>query len=322
MTGPNPKIPAETIALREEIVEIYKRAQDRLKRQLMSTKLTDFRRFRIAEQLAQVNKIVAALNADLKDTLPNLIPAYYEYGVDLADVALKAQEVDIISLNMGNRIHTAGVQVVAQQMALDLAGANQSMKQISTQILRETQQTLLQEKQVNRIIADGIVNGETRRETSARLQSDLEARLNGARFVKAGNKTFTPEYYAELVTRTRTREAVTQGAISRTLEHGVTLAQISFHSSACDVCKRYEGKVFSLVKDDGSGFPFLDRRPPFHPNCRHVLVGYVLIPGREDEIEALKLLSNSKSPIQEQDRTYEEALDAAKRLGVHRLKVA
>lgn len=260
-----PDIPAEVLRRRELLVEIYITTQKRLTKQLTGAALTDFARFRINEQLTQLNAIIAALNVDVRDAMPGVVAGYYKHGADLAGIALEAQGVSVGVLNLGNRINTAAIQVVAEQMALDFAKANASMKDTGSRILRETQQTLIQEKQINQIIADGLVTGETRRETSERLRKAINDKVGDGKMVQAGGKTFTPEYYAELVTRTRTREAVTQGAVTRSMEYGITLFQVSIHDAPCAQCAQYQGKVYSVVPD--SGFPMLEARPPFHPHC-------------------------------------------------------
>lgn len=313
MTGPAPEISSEVLAQRKELVDVYIAAQRRLEKVLSSALLTDFRRFRIQEQLVQIDAIIAALNRDVKGALPGVVKAYYTHGTDLASAALKAQAVSVTALNLGNRIHTAAVQAVAEQMAQDLAKANMAMRDTSTRILRRTQQVLVEERQINQIIAEGIATGESRRQTSARLRDALAKEIGAGNFVEAGGRKFSPEYYAELVTRTRTREAVTQGAVTRSMEFGITLFQVSIHDNPCPRCAQFQGKVYSILPD--SGFPMLEFRPPFHPHCRHVLLPYVPIPGREERHEALKALSNSKAPITGGLPGYKEAVAQARKTG-------
>lgn len=318
MSGVPPQIPDEVLQMRKRLVDVYIRAQRRLAKRLASPALTDFAKFRIQEQLVQINAIIGALNAEIKDALPGLVPAYYKHGADLAGVAMQAQGVKISALNLGSRIHTAAIQAVAEQMALDLAKANTSMKESARRILRQTQQTLVQEKQINKIIAEGLVTGESRRETSARLKEALQTQVGEGKFVQVGKFNYTPEYYAELVTRTRTREAVTQGAVTRSMEFGITLFQVSIHDNPCPQCSQYQGKVYSVTPD--SGFPMLEARPPYHPHCRHVLLPYVERPGKEDQHEAIKALSNSKEPITGGLPGYTEAVAQARATGGLRKK--
>lgn len=98
-------------------------------------------------------------------------------------------------------------------------------------------------------------------------------------FVDRAGKRWALNSYAEMVVRTTTREAVTAGALSRMVAHGVDLARISSHSSSCDICKPWEGRLVSL---DGQTADFAGEHvaslgavpnggPPLHPNCKHSL---------------------------------------------------
>ena len=61
------------------------------------------------------------------------------------------------------------------------------------------------------------------------------------------------------------------GTKNRLLEHGHDLVSISEHLQSCDICKPYQGRTFSLTGRDDV-HPLIDKLPPFHPNCRHVLL--------------------------------------------------
>ena len=59
-----------------------------------------------------------------------------------------------------------------------------------------------------------------------------------------------------------------------TVQNGIDLMQFSYHSTSCPVCHPYERKVFS-ISGTHPDFPPLERRPPIHPQCAHILVSYV-----------------------------------------------
>ena len=84
--------------------------------------------------------------------------------------------------------------------------------------------------------------------------------------------------YAELVARTKTREAVTRGSINRYIEAGQDLVIITNHGTDCEVCKFFEGKVFS-ISGTHPKYPPIDQLlnggPPFHPNCLHNIAPFV-----------------------------------------------
>lgn len=110
---------------------------------------------------------------------------------------------------------------------------------------------LLQDRQIARMVAGG-----------------------GPGFVDSAGRKWTLDRYSEMATRTVTREAVVQGSVDRMVSHGVTLARVSLHASACQICKPYEGRLVDLTGDnrdfDGEA-AMTGPLPPYHPSCRHSL---------------------------------------------------
>jgi len=262
-----PNLPPDVTRAQQELIRAYRNATRRLERQLSGAALTDFQRFRITEQLQQIRVIIAALNQQAQDAAQRMIGPSYRVGIKLSADALVRAGIEV---NMGNVLATEAIAVVADQMAMDLIAANASLEIQARRFLRLTQQKLLTEQQINQGIARGIIEGETRKQVSDRLLKQLKGKMEeGARIVikcKDGKlRSYDPAQYAELVARTRTREAVTQGTIRTGMDYEVYLFQVSVHSGACEMCIPFQGKVFAIV--DGTGYPILKESPPFHPNC-------------------------------------------------------
>ena len=277
----------------KELIEAYRRAGERIDKELQKAALTSFRRFNLGAHKQQIATYIRALDALAADTAKVIAPKCYEVGADLATDALREQGVKVSS-SMGSRINTAGVQAVTDQMALDFLSSNRAMEQSAMRLLRRTQQMHLDERQINDIIADGLVQGETRRAASSRLRDALVKELGDGVRVQAGSRSFKPDYYAEMVTRTRTREAVTEGAIRTGQANGVCLFRVSVHQNPCEeVCQALQGKIFATV--EGTGFPMMTKRPPYHPSCKHVAVPYV--PKDDEEEERLREFSNNKETV-------------------------
>lgn len=120
---------------------------------------------------------------------------------------------------------------------------------------RQLVQDLLRDRDVRRLVAGDGVTG----------------------FVDRAGKRWALSSYAEMVVRTTTREAVSQGALARMAAHGVNLARISTHASACDICRPWEGKLVSLdgntTEFQGEAVAGIGALPnggiPLHPRCRH-----------------------------------------------------
>lgn len=105
-------------------------------------------------------------------------------------------------------------------------------------------------------------------------------------FVDRAGKRWALDTYAEMAVRTVTRQAVVEGQVARMASHGVSLARISTHASACSICQPWEGRLVSL---DGSTTDFQGEAvasgvdlPPFHPNCKHTIQPVV------ESVEALR----------------------------------
>jgi hypothetical protein len=82
--------------------------------------------------------------------------------------------------------------------------------------------------------------------------------------------------YAEMATRTTTREAVVHGQVNRLLAHGVSLVRISEHADSCPQCQPFQGRLIDLsgTITEFQGEAVADGPlPPIHPRCRHTIIG-------------------------------------------------
>lgn len=115
-----------------------------------------------------------------------------------------------------------------------------------------------------------LLGNQTRRQAA-------QAALN--RFAKAGIKGFvtksgagwTLESYTEVAMRTACGRAAVQGHVDRLQANGLDLVIISDAPKECNLCRPFEGKVYSLSGTDPK-YPPLDSARAgglFHCNCRH-----------------------------------------------------
>lgn len=252
----------------DELTALYASRQASLQTRLAGINLTEFQRFRTEELLRQINQEIRFLNEQTTKWAEGAIDVSYFNGVALSRDRLKALAVTD-SVNTGALIHRAAVDILTQQTATDLLSANRSIQRNLTRFVRRTQQQLVQDKAISQMIAEGIIEGESRRVTSDRILNNLRAQMGQSKFITINGRNFEPKTYAELLARTRTREAVTQGSVNTALQHRIDLVQISVHSTSCVVCMPFQGKIFSISGNDDD-FPTLVDLPPFHPNCKHV----------------------------------------------------
>lgn len=128
-------------------------------------------------------------------------------------------------------------------------------------------------------VTRGVAEGATPKQRTEDLARDLRARGLTA-FVDKRGRRWNLDTYAAMVTRTTTREAMSRGMANRIIDHGEHLVEVSEHVGACPICIPLQGKTYTLTEEGEPEYPRLPRLPPFHPNCRHVLV-----PARQNFLE-------------------------------------
>ena len=250
--------------------KIYSAAQKTLTAELRKIDLTDFQKIRSTQLLQQVNAIVVALNKEAAKWAKDSIPQAYEQGIDLAAARLKALNVTRF-VAYDAQIHTSAVNALVNDVSIEMLIANDGMKKFFNRVIFSTQQSLLQDTEISRMIGEGIIQGQARRTVSDTILKELRAQLGEERFLVINGRNYQPAKYAELLARTRTREASSQGSINTALRYGVDLMQWDSHSEICEYCAQFAGRVYSISGSDGD-FPMLTEEPPLHPNCRCVIV--------------------------------------------------
>jgi SPP1 gp7 family putative phage head morphogenesis protein len=296
--------------LRQQIDQlrvIYRDAQKNLADKLRLIDLTDFQRYRAEKLLAEVNQIVAGLDRRTYVWAKKSIPFSYERGIDIAADRLKAMNVTRF-VSYDAQIHTSAVNIMVDDVTLEFMASNQSIKTSFNRVIRQTQQRLIEDREISRSIAQGIVQGETRRAVSDSILKNLREQLGNEQFITIKGRHYRPDKYAELVARTRTREATSQGTINTALRYGVDLVQWDAHSEVCEYCQQFSGRVYSISGQD-EDFPMLTEKPPLHPNCKCVIMpvtkGHL---ERRGELNETVKLSNSPSTKIDSFSRFEEVM--------------
>jgi hypothetical protein len=119
-------------------------------------------------------------------------------------------------------------------------------------------------------LEEALMAGWSRQRLSGILEKRLEAELGEDGLVNINGRNYQIDYYAELVARTRLREAQSDATIDLCGEYGCDLVEFSQHATSCAVCAPFEAQVFS-ISGESDRYPQLTdaETPPIHPNCRH-----------------------------------------------------
>jgi len=250
----------------DTLIQIYRSAQKRLSVQARDLLSTDFERYRAEALLKEVNATISVLDKSVYQWSKASIPQSYDRGIDLAAERLKALGVTRF-VNYDAKVHTSAVSALVDDVSVELLTANEGMKKFFNSVIRKTQQAVLQDREISRMIAEGIIEGQSRRQVSDVLLKEFEKQLQGERFIIINGRNYRPDKYAELIARTRTREASSEGTINTALRYGVDLVQIDIHDEVCEYCQQFSGRIYSISGQDDD-FPMLEERPPFHCFCK------------------------------------------------------
>lgn len=171
-------------------------------------------------------------------------------------------------------VQTRTVGVIAEDTVATMATAADAGQRNIERLFRVTQQRAISEVEVNRALARGLIEGGAPGHLRSQLEKDLRKAIGEGRVLEINGRKYDPGKYAELVARTRTREANSLGTIQTMRRYGQDLVQVSDHDTETALCNQYEGKIYS-VSGTSKQYPALTDYPPYHPNCLHVLTPYI-----------------------------------------------
>lgn len=234
------------------------------------------------------SRMISKIKAEygiIKSIYKNYIPGIIQkdFHEKLKNIVAKVKALKSVSTGMLNYSEFSKtdriINTINNSVKLALTdyglGIDAGIKKM-TGVLRQTQQKLITEKQINQAIEEGFETTNTWTGVKNRLLLSELQKIQSGQIITITNKNgkqinYDAKKYAELVTRTRIRESETNATIHTALTLGSDLVQVSSHNTTCDICAPYEGKIFSIggVSKD---FPKLEENPPFHPNCRHLLI--------------------------------------------------
>jgi hypothetical protein len=316
-----------------ELIRLWEASEARLNRVFRSITATSFQRARAKVLLEQVRAELDNLRNGTDDWLNRTLPSAYKAGLDWQGVGLAQNDWAVQQVTFG-LVQRQAVEALAASIAADCATAIHSVAPNIQSVFVQTQQALVRETEMQKLVAQEIVEGKgpkvLAREIAQTLKDGAVQRLNGAvpgaitpelttALAETANGKFisivcrdgvTRRYglknYSEMVARTSTRFAQTEGTLASCAQINVDLVQWSVHANPCARCGEIQGNVYS-ISGGNPDFPLLtsETRPPLHPNCAHVLT-----PAPEAFLRA-RGLYDKLSTFSLSDATVDNAMDYA-----------
>ncbi len=222
-----------------------------------------------------------AINASYFNYAGSAIPR--SYGSSMAAIGKTIEDTKKIQATarrtVSQILKSPATAQITRALVVDAAASMQAATKAgmanARRLTRMTQQGIISEWTVDAAVAEAYGRGNLIGKfpdilaSRSREYAHLLESFRGERVIQAGARTFTPEYYAELVARTKFHEAQSIAAIQQAKNYNTDLVVVSNHNTTTEICQQYEAKTFSISGKDPR-FPVLDQSPPFHPNCLHL----------------------------------------------------
>jgi hypothetical protein len=206
-----------------------------------------------------------------------------EYRAQIADAVetmAKAERMtlkaaDVIASVESRKSIAAITAKLGRDAVADMGMAILDGKAVVTRLTRATQQTLLDESVLDSALGKAYANGDIRDFVEILVENRPETKawyetVKNGQLVEVNGRHFTPDYYAELIARTRFHEVQSLATLDVAENVGSDLVVVSNHNTTTPMCQEHEGVVYSISGNDPE-FPPLTDSPPFHPNCLHTL---------------------------------------------------
>ena len=218
--------------------------------------------------LKQIKKISNYLSQEYWKRAEVRLPQEYVKGTSYIDEVL---EMDIVLENLSKQsieayldelwpIHIEAVNALVDNSKNYVRSSLDWMERQALTMINELQQTQVREE-----LAKGIISWEAK--SNDRLIDYFTSQWISW-FKDRGGKYWSMDRYVDMLCRTETSIANTQGTINRGLELWITKFWIVEHPDCCEVCAEMNGDIVDIR--DG-----VVELPPFHPNCRGYIVAIV-----------------------------------------------
>lgn len=259
----------------QDLISLYKKTYKKLAEEIVSA--SEAGQIHRARVMARINAELTALGVDVDEWVKKEIPQYYLDGSNQAIQDLRALGVDTGSRSNFAVINKEAITALTDDVALSFAEAIRGVSRSANSLLGDTLK-----KQLNFIIAEGRLSGNTRRQISSDLRAQIQANGFDALKDKRG-ASWSLERYTEMLARTKAVEARNQGLANRMLGLGYDLVQVSNHNSDHPACADLEGKILSLTGNTPRGTKLRGgyvvwgslqqaiEHGLFHPNCKHAI---------------------------------------------------
>ncbi|KYC94375.1 hypothetical protein B4102_3596 [Heyndrickxia sporothermodurans] len=281
----------------KKLIQLYTDASDDILREIR--KLEDgVKKSRKEFILRQIKGIIEKLRKESSELGAQIIESAYEEGSDEAIEQLIEQGMAEVNRSLKSAIHEQAVQEIVDEVFYRILEATDNMSQDAKERVTEV---------VKRANERSLVQGVSRRQATKQAVAELTDKGIMGIVYKNGAIMPADKYLANVIQYNQ-RKAHVDGAINRMIENDQDLVYVNFVGITCEMCAKYQGRVYSISGKD-KRFPRLDVRPPYHGHCVHNATPWV--EEYHDANEIKQALKDSSRPFtdnrtEQNIRKYEE----------------
>lgn len=214
------------------------------------------------ELRGKLGSILNDLDEVNKQYVETALPDDYSKGIEEANAILSGIGVDMSTIN--KEAHQTYLEKFVDGTNFDLAKNVTALRNGIESAISEAERMKLKE-----IFSTGIKKRKD--EISREIVQTLEER-GVQSILDRGGKNWTLESYADMLVRTKKREAFNNGVVNRALENDIVVFRVSFTGTTHEACKKWENVLVS--SNEEFGLPSIAEATAsglFHPNCMHIL---------------------------------------------------
>lgn len=261
-----------------EISKYYGIMGKMIKEELMKLTAGDYQELKAMTVQKKIDTIVNNMNKFVFKWSKRAIPKVYKDSFIKTKISLSILDAQRNNL-YDKKKHIVTIERFQEATAKDYVKANLSIKtNIATYIhlLRQASKQMVQvqafdlrdEGVISGLLDESIRAGESRQTLMALIRKHFGRELYEQKFININGRNYNLISYAENVARTRLRIIQSEATKNLCEEYDNDLVEISDHGTICEICKEFEGNVYS-INGDTPGYDIISEWPPYHPQCEH-----------------------------------------------------
>ncbi|MBB6689918.1 minor capsid protein [Cohnella xylanilytica] len=270
----------------EQLIALYVNADERLRLLVQSLEDGSVSRRRKEQLLNQIESIIAELTGQAGQQMAEIVGDEYRTGAAAAVEQMTAAgiTVDVIDQTLKPHIHKRAAQAIMNEAFYSILEASDNMSADAKQRIEQAVRTANERS---------LVEGVSRREATRQAIADINSRGITGIIARNGARIPADKYMAGVV-HYHQRKAHVTGTENMASQNGQDLVYVSAVGITCELCAKYQGRVYSISGND-KRFPKLELRPPYHSYCVHSLSVWVEEYTSIDEVE--RMISASNRPF-------------------------